>query len=47
MTRTVINLDIDLCAQAAKILGTTTKSGTVNAALKEIVEQHQRRQLFD
>lgn len=45
MSRTVINLDDDLCAQAAEILGTSTKVSTVNAALKEIVDR-QRRQNF-
>lgn len=47
MSRTVINLDDDLCAQAAEILGTTTKVSTVNATLKEFVAQHKRRQLLD
>ncbi|MFG3339892.1 type II toxin-antitoxin system VapB family antitoxin [Glycomyces sp. NPDC048151] len=47
MSRTVINLDDELCAQAAEILGTTTKVSTVNATLKEFVAQHKRRQLLD
>jgi Arc/MetJ family transcription regulator len=47
MTRTVINLDEELCAQAAEILGTTTKVGTVDAALRELVARHQRREFLD
>jgi Arc/MetJ family transcription regulator len=35
MARTVIELDDDNLAQAAKILGTTTKVGTVDAALDD------------
>ncbi|MCD0443875.1 type II toxin-antitoxin system VapB family antitoxin [Glycomyces sp. A-F 0318] len=47
MSRTVINLDDELCAQAAEILGTTTKVSTVNAALKELVAQHKRREFLE
>ncbi|MQM27809.1 type II toxin-antitoxin system VapB family antitoxin [Glycomyces albidus] len=47
MSRTVINLDDDLCAQAAEILGTTTKVSTVNAALKELVSRKKRQELLD
>ncbi|GAB3225968.1 hypothetical protein GCM10027447_15810 [Glycomyces halotolerans] len=37
MSRTVIDLDDELVAQAAEILGTKTKDDTVNTALKEVV----------
>lgn len=47
MSRTVINLDDELCAQAAEILGTTTKVSTVNAALKDLVARHKRREFLD
>ena len=47
MSRTVINLDDELCAQAAQILGTKTKVSTVNAALKEIVSAHKRREFLE
>jgi Arc/MetJ family transcription regulator len=47
MSRTVINLDDELVAEAAEILGTKTKVSTVNATLKEFVAQHKRRQLLD
>jgi Arc/MetJ family transcription regulator len=44
MTRTVIDLDDDLVADAAKALGTGTKKETVNTALREVLE-HRRRAL--
>jgi Arc/MetJ family transcription regulator len=47
MSRTVINLDDELCAQAAQILGTKTKVSTVNAALKEIVNRQRRMNLVN
>jgi Arc/MetJ family transcription regulator len=47
MSRTVINLDDDLCAQAAEILGTSTKVSTVNAALKEIVDRRRRQDFLN
>ncbi|HEU5128719.1 MAG TPA: type II toxin-antitoxin system VapB family antitoxin [Glycomyces sp.] len=43
MTRTVINLDDDLVAQASEIFGTTTKVATVNAALKDAVDRERRK----
>lgn len=42
MTRTVIELDDDLLAEAAKILGVKTKKDTVNAAMREVVEGRRR-----
>jgi Arc/MetJ family transcription regulator len=42
MTRTVIELDEDKLAQVAQILGTTTKVGTVNAALEDVIKRRRR-----
>lgn len=39
MTKTLIDVDIDLLTQARQILGTTTKKGTVQGALREIVRR--------
>jgi Arc/MetJ family transcription regulator len=47
MTRTVINLDDDLFAQAAEILGATQKTETVNAALRYVVAAAARRRFLD
>lgn len=42
MARTVIDLDDDLVASVARELGTTTKKDTVNAALREVLENRRR-----
>ncbi|MDI9832116.1 type II toxin-antitoxin system VapB family antitoxin [Streptomyces sp. KAU_LT] len=42
MSRTVIDLDDDALEAAAKLLGTSTKRDTVNAALREIVIRNRR-----
>ena len=42
MSRTVIDLDDDLVTSVAKELGTTTKKDTVNAALREVLENRRR-----
>ncbi|MFF3557177.1 type II toxin-antitoxin system VapB family antitoxin [Streptomyces tsukubensis] len=42
MSRTVIDLDDEALAAAAKELGTTTKRDTINTALREIVERNRR-----
>jgi len=47
MARTVIDLDDDLLAEAQKALGTSTKVGTVNAALLEVVKRLRRQEFFD
>jgi Arc/MetJ family transcription regulator len=47
MTRTVINLDDDLCERAAAILGATQKTETVNAALRYVVAAAARRRFLD
>ncbi|MEO7193720.1 MAG: type II toxin-antitoxin system VapB family antitoxin [Pseudonocardiaceae bacterium] len=38
MSKTLIDLDDELLAQAAELLGTTTKKDTVNRALSEYVK---------
>jgi Arc/MetJ family transcription regulator len=42
MARTVIDLDDELVASVAKELGTSTKKDTVNAALREVLENRRR-----
>ncbi|WP_329217103.1 type II toxin-antitoxin system VapB family antitoxin [Streptomyces sp. NBC_01485] len=42
MSRTVIDLDDEALAEAARHLGTTTKKDTVNAALREIADKRRR-----
>lgn len=42
MSRTVIDLDDDLVAEAARALGTRTKKDTVNNALREVLETRRR-----
>ncbi|MFC9892808.1 type II toxin-antitoxin system VapB family antitoxin [Nocardia sp. NPDC127579] len=42
MARTVIDLDDQLVAAVAKTLGTATKKDTVNAALREVLQNRQR-----
>ncbi|ATL66155.1 type II toxin-antitoxin system VapB family antitoxin [Nocardia terpenica] len=45
MTRTMIDLDDDLLARAAKELGTATKKDTVHAALRVALRQSAARNL--
>jgi Arc/MetJ family transcription regulator len=47
MSRTLIDIDDDLLAQAADILGTGTKKDTVNGALAEVVKAELRRRHLD
>ncbi|WP_406042089.1 type II toxin-antitoxin system VapB family antitoxin [Micromonospora sp. NBC_00898] len=47
MSRTILDVDDELLAEAGKILGTTTKKSTVNAALKAVVDREKRRQFAD
>lgn len=42
MTKTLIDIDEELLAEAAIAFGTKTKKDTVNAALKEGVERKKR-----
>lgn len=43
MTKTLIDVDDELLADAARVLGTQTKKDTVNAALAETVALARRR----
>ena len=43
MSTTQIELDQELLAEAAKILGTPTKKATVNEALRRVVHAERRR----
>jgi Arc/MetJ family transcription regulator len=47
MSTTQIDLDQDLLARAARVLGTKTKKDTVNQALRTVVEQEARRRHVD
>lgn len=42
MTKTLIDLDDEALAEAARLLGTSSKKDTVNAALREIVDRRRR-----
>jgi Arc/MetJ family transcription regulator len=39
MTKTPVEIDDDALAAAARVLGTTTKKDTVNAALREVSQR--------
>jgi Arc/MetJ family transcription regulator len=47
MSRTTIDLDDGALARAARELGTTSKTATVNAALAYVAERRQRAMAFD
>ncbi|MDT0377624.1 type II toxin-antitoxin system VapB family antitoxin [Streptomyces sp. DSM 42041] len=47
MSRTVIDIDDKLLAEAAGILGTDKKVATVNAALADVVNRRKRQAFFD
>ncbi|MGV9568799.1 type II toxin-antitoxin system VapB family antitoxin [Streptomyces nigra] len=47
MSRTVIDLDDDALEAAAKQLGTSTKTDTINTALREIVARNRRLRALD
>lgn len=47
MSRTMIDLDDALVAEAAEILGTTTKRATVNGALAEFVSAAKRQRFME
>ncbi|THV43140.1 type II toxin-antitoxin system VapB family antitoxin [Glycomyces buryatensis] len=42
MSRTTIDLDDELLAEVSKVLGTSTKKETVNAAMREVMETRRR-----
>ncbi|GHI89947.1 type II toxin-antitoxin system VapB family antitoxin [Streptomyces xanthophaeus] len=41
---TNVDLDDDVLAEAARLLGTKTKKDTINTALEEVIRRHRRRQ---
>ena len=45
--RTNINLDKDLVAAAAAVLGTTQTTATVHAALREVIDRAARQRLAE
>jgi Arc/MetJ family transcription regulator len=47
MTRTVIDIDDDALAAAAKVLKTSTKKETINTALREIAQRDVRARMLD
>ncbi|ALO08551.1 Transcription regulator of the Arc/MetJ class [Streptomyces venezuelae] len=42
MSVTNVDVDDDVLAEAAKLLGTTTKKDTINRALEEVILRHRR-----
>ncbi|NJP29913.1 DUF2191 domain-containing protein [Microbispora sp. SCL1-1] len=42
MTKTPFDLDDEALTEAAKLLGTSSKKDTVNAALRELVDRRRR-----
>ncbi|WP_329567577.1 type II toxin-antitoxin system VapB family antitoxin [Kitasatospora sp. NBC_01266] len=47
MSRTVIDVNDEMLAEAAKIFGTTTKVATVNAALEDAVKRRKRESFLN
>jgi Arc/MetJ family transcription regulator len=47
MTRTLVDLDDEALAVAARVLGTTTKKDTINAALREVGLREVRSRMLD
>jgi len=47
MTRTMIDLDDEMVAQAKEIYGTKTKAAAVRAAVEDAVKRHLRQQFID
>jgi Arc/MetJ family transcription regulator len=47
MSRTVIDVDDELLAEASEVLGTATKKDTVNAALANVVNARRVREHID
>jgi Arc/MetJ family transcription regulator len=46
MSVTNVDLDDDVLAEAARLLGTTTKKDTINTALEEVIRRHRRRAAY-
>ncbi len=47
MARTLIDIDDEMLAKAAQVLGTTTKVATVNRALAEVAGRGDRMAFLD
>ncbi|MEV7004516.1 type II toxin-antitoxin system VapB family antitoxin [Streptomyces sp. NPDC093982] len=47
MSVTNVDLDDEVLAKAARLLGTTTKKDTINKALDEVVQRHRRRAAYE
>lgn len=47
MSKTLVDLNDELLAEAARLLGTRTKKDTVNGALAELVKQRRREALVE
>jgi Arc/MetJ family transcription regulator len=47
VSRTIVDVDDELLAEAAEILGTTTKEATVNTALQDAIDREKRREFAD
>ncbi|MFJ8471579.1 type II toxin-antitoxin system VapB family antitoxin [Kitasatospora sp. NPDC094011] len=47
MARVSADIDDGLLAEAARILGTTTKAATVRAALADVVKRHKALKFLD
>jgi Arc/MetJ family transcription regulator len=47
MARTVVDIDDGALAAAAKVLKTSTKKDTINAALREIAQRDVRARMLD
>ena len=45
-TKTALNIDRDLVASAAQILGTSGTTATIDAALRDVVERAARERLM-
>ena len=47
MAKTLIDIDDDVLAEVAEVLGTTTKKDTVDAALRKILADRRRADALD
>ncbi|GAA3374360.1 hypothetical protein GCM10020367_37960 [Streptomyces sannanensis] len=47
MSRTVIDLDDEIVAQAMRLYGVTTKAAAVRAAMEDAVKRRLRREFFE
>ncbi len=47
MAKTLIDIDDDVLAEVAEVLGTTTKKDTVDAALRKILADRRRTDALD